>query len=157
MSNIDEGSVSAENSMRLNAEPRLAAIRPFKPIDMDSLGRRAEEAKEMAYSVTGCNVENASYPVGVCAEQVALSKAVSEGHRKFVALAVSTDIHSPVSPCGACRQFINEFCDKDMPIMMLGKDGIAGVWVVKTLGELLPESFGPTDLLGSQSTSGVQS
>jgi cytidine deaminase len=55
--------------------------------------------------VTGANVENASYPVGTCAERVTIGKAVTEGHRgKFKAIAVATDISPPASPCGMCRQ-----------------------------------------------------
>lgn len=54
--------------------------------------------------ISGANVENASYPVGTCAERVALGKAVTEGHRKFRAVAVATDISPPASPCGMCRQ-----------------------------------------------------
>lgn len=52
----------------------------------------------------GANVENASYPVGTCAERVAIAKAVTEGHRKIRAVAVATDISPPASPCGMCRQ-----------------------------------------------------
>lgn len=57
-----------------------------------------------AYYFSGANVENASYPVGTCAERVALGKAVTEGHRKIRAVAVATDIAPPASPCGMCRQ-----------------------------------------------------
>lgn len=54
--------------------------------------------------ISGANVENASYPVGTCAERVAFGKAVTEGHKKFRAVAVATDISPPASPCGMCRQ-----------------------------------------------------
>lgn len=54
--------------------------------------------------IDGANVENAAYPVGTCAERVAFGKAVTEGHRKFKAVAVATDITPPASPCGMCRQ-----------------------------------------------------
>jgi len=89
--------------------------------------------------VTGGNVENASYPVGLCAERTALAKAVSEGKRAFRALGVVTDVKSPPSsPCGMCRQFIREFADLSLPIFMFDVDG---EYVVMTLGELLPMSF----------------
>jgi len=99
--------------------------------------------------ITGVNVENASYPVGVCAERCAMAKAVSDGQTKFLAIAVSTDILPPASPCGMCRQFIREFCDLAMPVFMYG--GVEGtpeaeVYTVKTLEELLPMSFGPEAL-----------
>jgi cytidine deaminase len=54
--------------------------------------------------IDGANVENAAYPVGTCAERVAFGKAVTEGHKKFKAVAVATDISPPASPCGMCRQ-----------------------------------------------------
>jgi len=94
--------------------------------------------------VTGGNVENASYPVTICAERTALVKAVTEGKRQFRALGVSTDIKSPPSsPCGMCRQFIREFADLSLPIFMFDVDG---EHVVMTLGQLLPMSFGPDSL-----------
>jgi cytidine deaminase len=59
--------------------------------------------------VTGCNVENATYGLTICAERVAMFKALSEGHRKFVCVAVVADTASPTPPCGACRQSLWEF------------------------------------------------
>lgn len=56
--------------------------------------------------IDGANVENASYPVGTCAERVAFGKAVTEGHKRFKALAIATDISPPASPCGMCRQLL---------------------------------------------------
>ncbi|KAF3056621.1 Cytidine deaminase [Daldinia childiae] len=91
----------------------------------------------------GANVENASYPVGTCAERVAFGKAVTEGHRKIKAVAVATDITPPASPCGMCRQFIREFCDLTVPIIMFDKDDNFSVF---RLEELLPLSFGPEAL-----------
>ncbi|KAL2213738.1 cytidine deaminase [Sarocladium strictum] len=98
--------------------------------------------------ISGANVENASYPVGTCAERVAIGKAVTwEGEggpvKTFKAIAVATDISPPASPCGMCRQFIREFCSLEMPIIMFdSKDQ----YVVMTLGQLLPMSFGPDAL-----------
>jgi cytidine deaminase len=60
--------------------------------------------------VTGCNIENASYGLTMCAERVAVFKAVSEGFRDFEAIAVVADSHRPTAPCGACRQILWEFC-----------------------------------------------
>ncbi|RYC59578.1 hypothetical protein CHU98_g6622 [Xylaria longipes] len=91
----------------------------------------------------GANVENASYPVGTCAERVAFGKAVTEGHQRIKAVAVATDVSPPASPCGMCRQFIREFCDLDVPIIMFDKDDR---YVVMRLEELLPVSFGPEAL-----------
>lgn len=65
---------------------------------------------------TGCNIENAAYPVACCAERVAIFKAISEGETKFQELAVAADTARPVPPCGSCRQVMSEFFDKSMPI-----------------------------------------
>lgn len=67
--------------------------------------------------VTGCNVENASYGLTVCAERVALFKALSDGHRAFTAVAVVADTAAPTPPCGACRQVLWEFCG-DVPVVL---------------------------------------
>ncbi|KAF4505014.1 hypothetical protein G6O67_007012 [Ophiocordyceps sinensis] len=92
---------------------------------------------------TGANVENASYPVGTCAERVAVARAVVEGGRAFRAVAVATDVSPPASPCGMCRQFIREFCKPEVPIIMFDKNLD---YLVLTLEQLLPMSFGPEDL-----------
>ncbi|TQV99717.1 mitochondrial ornithine carrier protein AmcA/Ort1 [Cordyceps javanica] len=96
-----------------------------------------------AVIIKGCNVENASYPVGVCAERVGLGAAAAQGITKFKALAVATDISPPASPCGMCRQAIREFCLGDMPIIMFDKNED---YVVMTVEEILPMSFGPDKL-----------
>lgn len=95
---------------------------------------------------TGCNVENAAYTPTNCAERTAIFKAVSEGERDFSAIAIVGGIGDTLSavcaPCGVCRQVLGEFCDRDMPIIMGTPEKI----VVSTLGELLPLSFGKSDL-----------
>ncbi|TFB05587.1 Cytidine deaminase [Trichoderma ghanense] len=93
--------------------------------------------------VPGANVENASYPVGTCAERVAFGTAVTSGIRTFRAIAVATDISPPASPCGMCRQFIREFCTMQTPILMFDKNSD---YVVMTVDQLLPMSFGPDAL-----------
>jgi cytidine deaminase len=89
---------------------------------------------------TGCNVENAVYPLGICAERTAVVKAVSEGEREFTAIAVATG--NGGSPCGSCRQTLREF---GTDILVLIAD-VTGAWRETTVGELLPDSFGPADL-----------
>ena len=98
---------------------------------------------------TGCNIENAAYTPSNCAERTALFKAVSEGAREFSMLAVvgapaGQQPPFPVTgPCGVCRQALNEFCELEMPILLVtGPDS----WTEVTLGELLPYNFGPRDL-----------
>uniref|UniRef100_A0A3B4CZS7 CMP/dCMP-type deaminase domain-containing protein n=1 Tax=Pygocentrus nattereri TaxID=42514 RepID=A0A3B4CZS7_PYGNA len=88
---------------------------------------------------TGCNVENACTALGICAEKTAISKAVSEGHRDFKAIAVASDmVESYISPCGGCRQFMREF-GLEWDIYLSKPDG---TFMKMTVEELLPESFG---------------
>lgn len=91
----------------------------------------------------GCNIENAGYSMTNCAERTAMFKAVSEGDRTFTALAVSADTEGPVSPCGACRQVLAEFCDPDMPVYLTN---LKGDVQDTTISELLPGAFTPEDL-----------
>jgi cytidine deaminase len=124
------------------------------------LVRKAVEARKLAYApyshfrvgaallakdgriFTGCNVENASYGLTVCAERVALFKAVSEGAREFLAIAVACG-EGPCAPCGACRQVLYEFAPDLLVIMA---DGDGKNWQTRKLGELLPQGFGPRSL-----------
>lgn len=89
----------------------------------------------------GCNIENSSYPVTNCAERTAIFKAVSEGEREIVALALIADTDGPCSPCGACRQVIAEF---GIPRIIMSN--LKGDVKVVTLEELLPFAFTPEDL-----------
>lgn len=92
---------------------------------------------------SGCNFENASYGATICAERCATACAVAAGEKKFVAIAIAAN--SEAWPCGICRQVLREFaCGPEMPVIV-GPAG--GAFRVKTLGELLPESFGPEYLL----------
>lgn len=85
----------------------------------------------------GCNVENASLGLTICAERVALFRAIAEGEREFVALAVATPDGKPLSPCGACRQALAEFC-RDLPIVSVGEGDERAQF---QLGALLPATF----------------
>jgi len=127
-------------------------------MDYESLIAKAMEAREKAhvpYShfavgaallarsgriYTGCNVENASYGLSICAERTAVFKAVSEGERDFEAIAVVTE--KGVTPCGACRQVLLEFGEDIQVIVANG----AGEYRVFTLQELLPQAFTPKHL-----------
>ena len=92
----------------------------------------------------GANVENAAYPVGNCAEVSAIAAMVMAGQKRIVKIAVAGgDGDLLCTPCGACRQRIREFGGQDTPVMVCGPDGIQRHF---TLGELLPESFGPENL-----------
>ncbi|MBO8171390.1 MAG: cytidine deaminase [Bacillaceae bacterium] len=91
---------------------------------------------------TGCNVENASYGLTICAERNAIFKAVSEGVRSFKQLAVIADTEGPVSPCGACRQVMVEFFGPDMPVVL---SNVKGETTTRTVEELLPGAFKQED------------
>lgn len=95
---------------------------------------------------TGCNVENASYGATNCAERTVFFKAISEGKRRFRAIAICGGKHGVVfdefTPCGICRQVMREFCDDDFLIYVVSKTDIS----VYCLGELLPNSFGPSQI-----------
>ncbi|XP_076805712.1 cytidine deaminase-like isoform X2 [Clavelina lepadiformis] len=128
--------------------------------NIEELVRIASQAKENAYCpysnfrvgaalvtesgeiYTGCNVENACYPVGNCAERTAIVKAVSEGHRLFKAIAVITDKAAKIMPCGLCRQSLIEF-SKDLVVYIASVDL---TFRVTTLSELLPHGFTAEDL-----------
>ena len=129
-----------------------------------ALMEQAIEARKMSYSpysgfkvgaallgksgkvYTGCNVENAAYTPTNCAERTTFFKAVSEGEREFVSIAIVGGRYESIAdfcaPCGICRQVMAEFCDKDFRIVM----GNLGNIQVRTLEELLPLSFGKNDL-----------
>lgn len=124
---------------------------------MDPLAEAARAARENAHApfsgfrvgaavettdgriFTGCNVENASYGLTVCAERVAIWKAISEGvaPRAFRRIAVCADTATLTPPCGACRQILWEFCG-DIPVVLSNLDGNQRTW---SLASLLPEPF----------------
>jgi len=91
----------------------------------------------------GANIENASYPVSVCAERNAVAAAVLAGHLQLQAVAVVADNDDPTPPCGACRQVLNEF-GPQMLVVCQGAGGRRAEWV---LSAILPHAFGPSDLL----------
>ncbi|MBQ7761035.1 MAG: cytidine deaminase [Clostridia bacterium] len=131
--------------------------------DYTQLIEKAIEARERSYSpysnfkvgasllcnngkiYTGCNVENSAYSECICAERVALSKAVSEGECEFLAMAVvggKSEIVDFVYPCGACRQFLSELCPPKMEIILYnGKDTKS-----EALDGLLPCSFSKSNI-----------
>lgn len=92
---------------------------------------------------TGCNIENASYGLCNCAERTAIFKAVSEGERDFSYLVITGETDGPISPCGACRQVIAEFCDPKMPVSLTN---VKGDEKEVTVEQLLPGAFSIEDL-----------
>jgi cytidine deaminase len=128
-------------------------------IDHDALVEAARQARERAYApyskyrvgaallvqdgsiITGCNVENAAYPACICAERVAITKAISEGKREFIAIAVVTA--NGGTPCGVCRQVMAEFAPL-MQVIIADEHRIVAEYPVN---ELIPHYFGPEDLV----------
>jgi len=126
--------------------------------DLIELARQAREYARAPYSnfkvgavvecadgrtFTGCNVENSNYGSTMCAEQVALAKAVSEGAQDFVRVAVIADASAPVPPCGACRQVIYELCGPEAEVVMAN---LGGQFEVRKASDLLPAPFDQTFL-----------
>lgn len=127
-------------------------------IDVAMLAEAAQSARERAYApyshyrvgaallcadgevFTGCNIENAVYPLACCAERVAIFNAVSSGRLSFRALAVATS--NGGSPCGSCRQVMREF-GPEMPVLIVDDFGLVRM---TSVAELLPDSFGAEQL-----------
>ena len=115
----------------------------YSPYSGFRVGAALLTAKGNVY--TGCNIENAAFTPTVCAERVAIFKAVSNGETEFRQIAVvggADEVSDGVFPCGVCRQVMVEFCDSDFIITVL-KDGEVKDY---TLGEILPHSFSGDDL-----------
>ncbi|MDQ2679975.1 MAG: cytidine deaminase [Candidatus Eremiobacteraeota bacterium] len=118
---------------------RSARERAYAPYSNFRVGAAVKTADGAI--VGGCNVENASYGLSICAERVALTAAVAAGHTRILAIAIAGPPDTETAPCGACRQFIAEF-DSAMPVTFT----TAGEPVCLSLAELLPHSFGPHSL-----------
>ncbi|MCW8140692.1 MAG: cytidine deaminase [Planctomycetota bacterium] len=141
-----------------SAKKKRASKNGVDPALLDRLVQAAKAVRERAYApyskykvgaaiatkkgtvFIGCNVENASFGLTICAERVALQTAVAEGERAFEAVAIDAGQAAPTPPCGACRQVLAEF-GVDLRVLLA-----ADPPVVLRLGDLLPRSFGPGDL-----------
>lgn len=129
-------------------------------MDYDKLSEKAIEAKKLAVSpysnfrvgaalltdddklYLGCNIETSSYSLTICAERTAVFKAISEGERKFKAIAIASDAEDFISPCGACRQVMSDLCG-DIDVIMLNSKGKKRIEKMSTL---LPYAFSDKDL-----------
>jgi cytidine deaminase len=131
---IDDAAVDA-----LLAAARGAREHAYAPYSGFAVGAAVQTDAGM---FAGANVENASYPVGTCAERAAAAAAISAGARRIGALVVTTRAPRPTPPCGMCRQFLYEF-GPGMVVVSEGGNGARRRW---RLNELLPDAFGPDDL-----------
>ncbi len=124
---------------QLMQQAKLAMQNAYAPYSKFQVGAALLGADGKVY--TGCNVENAAYSPTMCAERVAIGKAVSSGCRKFTALAVcggeNGEIKAFCTPCGVCRQVLGEFCEKEFPVFVTDGDEIQ----TYTLEQLLPAQF----------------
>lgn len=115
-----------------------ATLRSYVPYSAYAVG--AALLTEDGMIIAGCNIENASYGLSMCAERVALYRTLAEGHNAFRALAVVAEGDAMPYPCGACRQVLAEFAPPDMRLFVARCRGVAE-YEEFTLGELLPRAF----------------
>lgn len=125
----------------LLAAAKSAMDRAYAPYSNFQVGAAVRSTDGNTYS--GCNVENAAYPEGCCAEAGAISAMVMGGDRRISEIAIVGRGDGLVTPCGGCRQKIREFADADTQIHVCGPEGLRRTF---TLDELLPQSFGPENL-----------
>lgn len=126
---------------RLQAAALAARARAYAPYSHYAVG--AAVLDEHGTIHAGCNVENAAYPQGWCAEATALGAMLMAGGTRACAVLVAGPGPDVITPCGGCRQKLREFGDDDLPVFAADPDGIRQRW---TLGQLLPNSFGPGHL-----------
>ncbi|MBQ8322404.1 MAG: cytidine deaminase [Clostridia bacterium] len=127
--------------MELAVEARKRAYAPYSGFRVG-----AALLSKSGKTYTGCNIENAAYTPTNCAERTAVFKAVSEGERDFAAIAIvggkGDEPNEFCAPCGVCRQVLAEFCDGNLRLLLGAPENIRAY----TLAELLPCSFGKSDL-----------
>lgn len=125
----------------LRAAAHAAREHAYAPYSGFRVGAAVRAASGRVYA--GGNVENASYPEGLCAEAAAIAAMVAAGERRIVEVLVLGDGPEPCTPCGGCRQKIGEFAAADTPVHVHDPDGPR---LTVTLGELMPHAFGPGNL-----------
>ena len=129
----------------LLAAARKAQALAYAPYSRFPVGAAVLSESGAVYAA--CNVENAAYPVGTCAEAGAIAAMVSAGERRIAAVLVLGAGEPLVTPCGTCRQRIREFAAPETPIHVAGPEGVRRSF---RLDELLPFSFGPDNLAGGE-------
>lgn len=120
----------------LVAAARDARAASYSPYSDFSVGAAVLAADGSIFA--GCNMENRSYGLALCAERSAFAAAVAAGHRDFAAVAVVADAEPPATPCGLCRETMAEFCGPELPVLLVNLNGGR---VERRLGELFPHPF----------------
>lgn len=135
------GQLTIEQKNKLIQVAREYQTRAYAPYSKYLVGAAVLAEDGKLYG--GNNIENSAYPSGLCAERVAIFKAISEGNRSILAICVVT--RNGGSPCGACRQVMREFASLDMPVIIADEQG--EIVLETTMDGILPRSFGPESLL----------
>ena len=130
--------IEIKNMIKLAVQARARSYSPYSKYPVGA----CLKGDSGAYYL-GCNIENAAFSPGICAERTALYKAISEGEKAFEAIAVVNDREGEATPCGVCRQALAEFCRPDMPVICANR---SGAYRVFALEELLPHAFGAEQL-----------
>ncbi len=133
---VDEATMA-----RLVEAARAVRAHAYAPYSNFAVGAAVLDEQGRVHA--GCNVENAAYPQGWCAETSAIAVLVAAGARRVLAVAVAGEAPDPVTPCGGCRQKIREFAADDCPVWSADAHTVRAR---HTLGELLPAGFGPQHL-----------
>jgi cytidine deaminase len=133
-------SVSPEHLAALRSTADAARANAWAPYSHFPVGAALETSDGRVFA--GCNVENASYPAGTCAERVALGAAIAAGARSFVRVMITSTAPEPTPPCGICRQALVEFAPS-LEVFAVAPDGRLARW---SLAELLPAPFTPASL-----------
>ena len=135
--------MSEESLTQLIETAKTARLQSIAPFSNFLVGAAVKTEGGKVY--TGCNVESASYGLTVCAERVAIWKALSEGERQFIELAVVADTETLTPPCGTCRQIIHEFCENATIVL----SNLRGATETCSIDELLPRAFDARFLSGA--------
>jgi cytidine deaminase len=133
--------LTPELRTRLLAAARAARARAYAPYSRFTVGAAVLDDQGRIHA--GCNVENAAYPEGLCAEAGALSAMVLAGSTRVRAVAVVGESPAWVTPCGGCRQKLREFCAPDTPILV---GNMTQLHAMMAMAEILPHGFGPENL-----------